>query len=325
MSIWQRLNRVFDALSNIELDEVSRYGAIGEEYAQSILSEDNCYTFINRIIPHPQKKTVFLEIDTIIYAEGNVFCVEIKNYKGKIYFPERYKTIEVEKKFLFWKYSTVESVFDGYDDSKIVKEKEGNYGEGVFYMEFSNPLKKTKYFIYHLKQYLSKFDSRFSHLYIIPIVGFSDTESDISAIHSVKNGMVYVSEIQEVIKYYRNEKFANSPSTWIVNGLKKIPSWDIILTRKNERLYGIIIDDEFKFKTIDGIQHGIPYNDIVSIFVDRTGLLSAYDEIKVLSADGKSNTFSCVDGQVNLDRFGEHQIHKLRNINQIRVGTGSLR
>ena len=33
MSVWQRLKRTFDALSNVELDEVSKYGVIGEDYA----------------------------------------------------------------------------------------------------------------------------------------------------------------------------------------------------------------------------------------------------------------------------------------------------
>jgi hypothetical protein len=136
--------------------------------------------------------------------------------------------------------------------------------------------------------------------------------------------MVYISEIPEVIKYHRNEKFANSPSTWIVNGLNKIPTWDKILNRTNEWINGIIVGDEFNFKTTDGTQHSVPYKDIISISISRK-LLSAFDEVKVLSIDGKNNTFSCDDGQINLDRFGEHQIHKLRNINEIRVGTGNLR
>ncbi len=325
MSIWQRLKRVFDALSSVELDEVSKYGAIGEKYAQGILSEDRWYTFFNRIIPHPQKKNAFLEADAIIYAEGNIFCVEIKRYKGRIYFPEKYKTVKVKKKFLLWNYETEESVFNGYDDSKIVKAKEGNYGEGVFYKEFPNPLKKTKYFIYNLKQYLSRIDDRFSRIYIIPIVGFSDTESDISGIHSVKDGIVYISEIPEVIKYHRNEKFANSPSKWIINSLKNIPTWDLILTKTDECINGIIVDDEFKSETIDGRIYSIPYRDIDSISVSRKGMLSSHDDIRVLKINGESDTLSCVGGQVNFNRFGEHQTHKLRNINEIRIGTRNLR
>jgi len=311
MSVWQRLKRVIDTLSNIQLDDVSIYGAIGEKNAQSIISSKNKWDYVfNRIIPHPRKKNAFLEIDAVIYADGNVFCVEIKRYKGKIYFSKR---------------CNEKGIFIGNDRSRIVIEKEGNHGEGIFYKEFPNPLNKTKYFIYNLKQYLSKIDNRFSRLCINPIVGFSDKESDISAIRSIKDGIGYISEIPKVVKYHRNEKFAHYPFNWIIDGLKKLPTWDFVLTRKDERINGIIMDNEFKCKTTDGRPYVIPYKEIYSISVERKGRLSAHDDITVMKTNNEKDIFSCVNGQIKLDRFGKYQVHKLRNIKKIEIGTGILR
>ncbi len=324
MSVSQRLERVFETLYNYELDETSEYGAYGEKYAQNTILQNNWYVFFNRIIPHPTKER-FLEIDAIIYAEGAIFCVEIKRYKGKIYFPAKYKTKKVKKKFLFWSYESEEKVFDGYDDSRIIKEKEGNYKEDTFYKEFPNPLKKTRYFIYNLKRYLSKFDSRFAHVYIIPIVGFSDEESDISAIHSIKDGMVYISEIPQVVEYYRNEKFTNSHSKWIIDGLEKLSTWDAVITRTGEYINGIIKGKEFVCKTKEGRIYSEPYKNIKSVNVAREGILSAYDDVKVLKMNGETDNLLCMEGAVNLDRFGENQLHRLRNIKQIIIGTTYLR
>ena len=325
MGTWRRLIRSLDALSNIRLDEVSAYGAEGEEQAQGFLAEEGYYSFFNRIIPHPQKQGVFLETDAIIYGEGNVFCVEIKRYKGRIYFPPKSKVVKVSKKFLFWDYETEKTVFDGYDNSRIVKAKEGNYGEGVFYKEFANPLGKTRYYIHHLKQFLSKIDQRFSRLFIIPVVGFSDTESDISAIRSLEEGLVYISEIPEFIRQHRNERFAASPSQWIIDSLGQVPTWDRILTRENEWIQGVILDNAFSCTLLNGRKYSIPYKEVKSISITRQGTLSDHDTVRILQVNGKTEVLASSKGQVNIDKAGERQTHKLRNINQVRIGTHALR
>ncbi|MGB9591742.1 MAG: nuclease-related domain-containing protein [Candidatus Kryptoniota bacterium] len=325
MSIWRRLVRALDALSNIEQDEVSTYGAEGEEQALGFLVEEGYYSFFNRIVPHPQKRGAFLETDAIIYGEGNVFCVEIKRLKGRIYFPPKSKVVRVKKRFLFWDYETEETVSDGYDTSRIVKAKDGNYGEGVFYKEFANPLGKTRYYIHHLKQFLTRIDQRFSRLFIIPVVGFSDTESDISAIHSLEEGLVYISEIPEFIRRHRDERFANSPSQWIVDGLRQVPTWDRILTRKNEWIQGIILDNAFSCISPDGRVYSIPYSEVECIYITRQDAFSDHDDVRILRVGGQTEVLMSSKGQVNMDKAGEHQIHKLRNINQIRIGTHALR
>ena len=313
MSIWRRLIRTLDTLSNVDLDEVSAYGAEGEEQAQEVLSKEAYHSFSNRIVPHPQKPGVFLETDAIIYAEGNVFCVEIKRYKGKIYFPPKTKVVGDQE------------VFDGYDKSRVVKEKKGKYGEGFSVKSMPTLWEETKYYITHLKRFLCGSDARFSRLFIIPVVGFSDTDSDISAIHSMEDGLVYISEIPEFIKHHRNEKLARSPSRWIIDGLALVPTWDRILTRKSEWLNGLVLDEAFTCTGLDGSQYNVSYKDVKSISVSRTGVFSDHDDVKIMRATGEIDTLSCSSYSIKFDKSGERQIHTLRNVKEISIGTHIIR
>ena len=67
-------------------------------------------------------------------------------------------------------------VYDARTRVRILQEKVGNYGEGIFTKEYPNPLKKTRYFLHRLKDYLSTRDTRFQRLHIIPVVGFAELE-----------------------------------------------------------------------------------------------------------------------------------------------------
>jgi len=91
MSIAQRLTRAFQTLSTIELDEQSRFGALGEFYAVQVLDDGQAICINNPIVPHPTKPGLFLESDFLIYTRGSLFCVEIKNYKGRISYPVKYR------------------------------------------------------------------------------------------------------------------------------------------------------------------------------------------------------------------------------------------
>jgi len=91
MSLFQRITRAFHTLSTIELDQQSRFGALGEFYAEQVLDDGQAICINNPIVPHPTKPDLFLESDFLIYTQGSLFCVEIKNYKGRISYPVRYR------------------------------------------------------------------------------------------------------------------------------------------------------------------------------------------------------------------------------------------
>jgi hypothetical protein len=82
-----RLTRAFQALSTVELDEKSRFGALGEFHMQQVLDDEQLLYVFNPIVPIPGKPGRFNESDFLIYAYGSLFCVEIKNWRGSVYYP----------------------------------------------------------------------------------------------------------------------------------------------------------------------------------------------------------------------------------------------
>lgn len=322
MSFLDRLTRAFSTLSRVELDDRAKIGALGEQYAARLIDDSEGSWIRNPIIPHPTKPGYTLEADFLVYTRGNLFCVEIKNYKGRISYVPKYRTVQVEQRGLFGSRFVPKTVIDGYDESRILQEKVGNYGEGVFTKEYPNPLKKTRYFLHRLKDYLSTRVARFQRLHIIPVVGFAE-HADISAIHSFETGMIYVSEIPAFFERHAHPKFANSPSPLILAGLQKVPTWDLILTTNNEWMNGIIRESELAFRGTDGHWHALPYASIHAISLQRTGLFSAHDQLTVQYTNGSAQVFHSVGGEIHLQRVGERQVHQLRNVNRVIVGVAN--
>lgn len=322
MSFLDRLTRAFSTLSQVELDDRSRFGALGEQYAAQVIHDGESFWIHNPIIPHPTKPGYTLETDFLVYTRGNLFCVEIKTYKGRLSYPPRYRTVSIEQRGWRGLRAVPQTARDGYDDTRIVQEKVGNYGEGIFTTEHPNPLKKTRYFVHRLKDYLSKRETRFQRLHIIPVVGFAD-QTDISAIRSFETGMISVSELPAFFDRHTHPKFARNPSPWILEGLRWIPTWDLILTTKNEWINGIIQDRDLTFRGTDGRWYALPYATIQAITLHRTGLFSAHDQMTVQYTNGTTQVFQCAEGDIHLQRVGEQKVHHLRNVNRIIVGVAN--
>ena len=90
MGIIDRIIRAFDSFSNLGPDEIIKYGMEGERMGIKALEQDGIHCFCNKLLPHPKKEGWFLEMDVIIYANGNIYCIDFKNmivtYKdGKIF------------------------------------------------------------------------------------------------------------------------------------------------------------------------------------------------------------------------------------------------
>jgi hypothetical protein len=80
----------------------------------------------NPVLPHPINCQKYLETDLVVYAAGNLFCVEVKNYRGVI------------------------SHALG-EPGQIVQQKIGRYGEAIPAKLHQNPLRQAKGFVFHLK------------------------------------------------------------------------------------------------------------------------------------------------------------------------------
>jgi hypothetical protein len=316
MSLFQRITRAFDTLSTIELDEQSRFGALGELYAEQILDDGQAICITNPIVPHPTRPGLFLESDFLIYTQGSLFCVEIKHYKGRLFYPtgERVGQVSPTRR------SLARPALQGFDDSIIIQEKIGNYGEGIFLKEHRNPLKKTRYFIHHLKDYLVTIDARCKKVYIIPVVGFSEL-ADIRAIYDFEVGMISTSQLPAFFEQHSGPAAAAPPPSWLRSALYRVPTWDLILTTRNEWINGVITDRELLFQGTDRHSYCLPYCTLHTVALQRGGLFSAADQLTVTDVRGHVSSYHSVRGEVHVRRFGgETQTHQLRNINQIVVG-----
>jgi hypothetical protein len=305
MSLIQRVTRAFQTLSTIELDEQSRFGALGELYAERLLDDEQGMCLTNPIIPHPGKPGLFLESDFLLFTQGHLFCIEIKTYRGRISYPYRPGI--------------------GFDDSRILQEKRGNYGEALFSKEHRNPLKKTKYFLHHLKAYLCKIDPRCRNLYIYPVVGFSDL-ADISAIYDFEAGMISIAHLPAFFERHRDPARPIQPPPWLRQVFSQIPTWDRFLTTRGEWINGVLLDRELVFQGTDRRVYRLPYHDLDRISLQRAGLFSAYDQLTVTFLGGQTASFQSVKGELHLRRFGtDIQTHQLRNVSHIVLGVANKR
>ncbi len=324
MSMINRLVRAFETLSTVELDGKDRGGEIGEDYAESIIDDGEDGSYLrNPILPHPRKPGYFLETDFLVYAHGALFCVEIKNYRGRVYYPATYNTVYVKKGWFIFKWTVSQTVVTGYDRSKIIQEKQGHNGEGMVKREQPDPLTKTQRYAQDMQHYLQRLDKRFANVPIYSAVGFSE-KTDIKAIYDFQMGIMHISELPRFFEKHKNPAIAKSSAAWITQALHKLPTWDRVWTTDNEMMYGTITDQVFSFKETNGHQQAIPYRKIQMLEFKRAGTFSAYDDLTVTYVDGKYNTFHCAGGEIHLNRFqGEKQVHKVRNLTRVLIGVAN--
>lgn len=323
MSILNTFLRAVETMSTVELDGRSKGGMMGEQYADYFIANGQNESYIrNPIIPHPRKKNIYFETDAVVYIYGTIFCVEIKNYKGRVYYPPLYRTEQVQKGWFIFKRTVTRQVQVGFDDSRIIQEKVRYGGNGVDLREMPNPLKKTQNYANDLRRFLSRLDARMENVPIISVVAFTE-RTDIRAIYNPQTGIISIPELPNFFAAHKSPNSGSMP--WIQQTLRRLATWDHILTTDNEDINGIIEDTTFTFKDTDGHIQNIPYAQIHSIEFQRAGLLSPYDDMIIYYTDGKKRTFRSTSGEIHLERFGQRQTHKLRNITRVVVGIANKR
>lgn len=95
-----------------------------------------------------------------------------------------------------------------------------------------------------------------------------------------------------------------------------------LVTSQWERFKGFLLDRKLSFQEMMGQEYALPYVGIRSVKVQRDGLFSAYDTLMVTYANGQVQVLRSTKGSVRFQTLeGEQQVHHLRNINLIEVGT----
>lgn len=199
MALWDRVSRMISTFSQERLDERVLVGVEGEEHATEIIASANPQCHIpNAIVPslHPGGRVH--ETDHVVLIGGTVFIVEVKNYKGRV----------------VWENST---------HIGLLQVKTGRHGESTEPKKAKNPVLQAQGYIFSAKEYLARVcDPRFARLRMEPVGAFT-RNADITAIRSVDDGLVYMDELPAFFRIRRNERLANRPSAWIVEGLEAHP------------------------------------------------------------------------------------------------------
>jgi hypothetical protein len=201
-----------------------------------------------------------------------------------------------------------------------LKQKEGNYGEDTFYKTLRNPKGKVTGYTMALKNYLANVEIKWKKAWIYPLVVFVGGDVDLGQLHSFENGMIYLADFPDYVKFRRNEKFAKFPSKWIVDGLSSLPTWDRVITRTNEPFQGFLQE---KLITVDigESKMDVVVDSIAEIDINRNGYFFEKDELNIRLFNGKViNGYS--QWQSLSIKTADNAIvqHKIRNLSRVVVG-----
>jgi Nuclease-related domain len=258
----------------------------------------------------------YRECDFLVYTQGTVFCIEVKNYSGLISYVPLYESQQI------WNgssYATM-NVFSGYDDSRIVQTKPPRAGQQPVQQTYPNPLHKTKSFALQLKKYIGRREPRFQHLFLVPVVCFG-AKADISAISDFQNGMISIEQLPAFLDQQRNPRFASQPSGWIVDTiLNKVPNWDRIKLTTGEWINGILVDARLTFVGPDGGTYAIAdYSQIKTISWQKASH-APHLQMTVIYTNGATQVLACREGQVSLKRGPQPERFNVHTVQQLVVG-----
>ena len=261
-------------------------------------------------------------IPAIIWAEGSLFIVDFRRWKGSLSFHTKTAQVKVKKNFLWWDYETTEERVIGLDTSKIVKRKDGNYGEDTFVSTMNNPVARPTAFLHALKNWLGERDSRWKRLKLHPVVAFIDDETKLGPVRSIESGIVMLADLPELVRDRRNDQFLGAPAPWISEALDTLPSWDRLVTRTVDVFQGRIIDSTLGIET----DHGddlLRIPEVEWIEVNREGILSERDELTIHLRDGSVKVAWCQRKSLQIDDGHGSVEHKLRNLSAVVVSFGA--
>src|SRR5919199_920693 len=83
-------------------------------------------------------------------------------------------------------------------------------------------------------------------------------ESDISAIHSVDEGMLHVWEIPSFVAARASARSGAPPPGWVLEGLARVATWDRVQTTRGEWINGALVDEAFVFQEPDSGPCSVP-------------------------------------------------------------------
>lgn len=234
------------------LEDHEIVGQDGEDIVFDLLVNQVDYIKQGIII---ESGTKVYEKDFLVIYRGNIFIIEVKNWKGLI----TYNPINDE-----W-----------------MKSKKDQYTDDIYVNTFKNPLNNTLKFCNHLQKNLVKRIHSFQSIAFIPIIVFVSEECQLDeSVRKLDPGIIYVHELLDYMK--KKEKQALSDEK--INLLYSLKTWDIIIGRNGSKKSGTIKDKDLELLNQNKDKILLTCSQIYSIEHLNTHL--TYDEFLVQFIDG---------------------------------------
>jgi hypothetical protein len=145
-------------------------------------------------------------------------------------------------------------------------------------------------------------------------VGVFTRTADITAIHSLNKGLIYVEELPMFFASRRNNRFAEHPSVWLLRGLRALPRLDVIRSKEGQLFRGFLEGSHLEYRGPDHRNYSWSWEDVEVIYLE-SGFFSASDRVTVQLRSGQKLESAAVQGLVKMVTLdGQPTEHRLSNL-----------
>ena len=145
-------------------------------------------------------------------------------------------------------------------------------------------------------------------------VGVFTRTADITAIHSLEKGLIYVEELPAFFDSRRNERFAEHPSACLLRGLRALPGLDVLRSKDGQLFRGFLEGSYLEYRGPDRRKYQWPWNDLEMVYLE-SGFFSSTDRVTVQLRSGQKLESSAVQGDIKmLSLDGQRTEHRLSNL-----------
>lgn len=239
------------------LEEHEIVGQDGEDIVFDLLVNRVNYIKQGIII---ESGTKVYEKDFIVVDRGNIFIIEVKNWKGFI---------------------TYNSINDEW-----MKHKQDQYTNDVYEKTFKNPLKNTLKFCNHLQKDLAKKVDSFQFVSFIPIIVFVSEECQLDeSVRKLNPGIIYIYELLDYMKRKKKQVLSDEQMSLLYS----LKTWDVIIGRNGSKKSGII--EDVSLNLLNNNKDSISLLCSQICLIERSNTHLMYDEFFVQFIDGQQKIF----------------------------------
>jgi hypothetical protein len=145
-------------------------------------------------------------------------------------------------------------------------------------------------------------------------VGVFTRSADITAIHSLERGLIYLEELPAFFASRRNDGFADHPSAWLLRGLHALPRLDVIHSKEGQLFRGFLEGSDLEYRGPDRRNHQWPWADLELVYLE-SGFFSSTNRVTVHLRSGQKVESAAVQGLVKMVSLdGQRTEHRLSNL-----------